>query len=71
MNINEIIGQGKYFEPPFTTDRMGFAIYDGAGSVVFTTGIHGTRSESEFVCLLEHICELLNHEHHKQENHER
>ena len=63
MNIKDIIGKGKDFEPPFTTDRMGFAIYDGYGSVVFTTGTYGTHSESELVCLLEQICALLNREH--------
>lgn len=66
--ITDIIGKGKDFEPPFHTDRMGFGIYDSNGAVVFTTGTYGTRSESDFVLLIEHICELLNWEHHKSNN---
>lgn len=61
--ITDIIGKGRYFIPPFHTDRMGFGIYDSNEAVVFTTGTYGTRSESDFVLLIEHICELLNREH--------
>lgn len=70
MNINDIIGKGKDFEPPFVrrinTPRKEQEIWDSQNNIVIIMQC-STDIEAE---IGHHICELLNREHNKQDNHE-
>lgn len=68
MNINDIIGKGKDFEPPFT-QQYGY-IHNGRNhtlcQIIRPSGnVRLNRSD-----LADHICELLNREHNIKDNHE-
>lgn len=69
MNINDIIGKGKDFEPPFK-QQYGY-IHDCKGhtlcQIIRPSG--NVTLSSDY--LADHICELLNRKHNKQDNHER
>lgn len=74
MTINDIIGKGKAFEPPFFTDPYGSYIFDNNHQMMLETrGFGHLRylfSEVEvanlYPILARHICDLLNREHYKK-----
>lgn len=70
MNIKNIIGKGKDFEPPFVR-RINFPrkeqeIWDNNRNIVIIMQC-SNDIEAEIGC---YICELLNREYNKQNNYE-
>lgn len=68
MKITDIIGNGKYFEPPFirriATNRKEQEVWDKKGNIVI---IMQCCNETEAI-MGDHICELLNREHNKYQS---
>ena len=67
MNINDIIGKGKTFEPPFGPDNGYDYIRDSRGNVLIEIRHIEKRMRHGFCegrrIIADHICELLNYEH--------
>lgn len=66
MNINDIIGKGKDFEPPFSIDSdtpLGTWLIDNKGKCVAMFPQNAAK-------IAYHLCNFLNREHNNQNNHE-
>ena len=77
MNINDIIGKGKTFEPPFKVEH-GDAYYnavvkDSRGHVIACIwgDAYKGMTPQKANTIADYLGELLNREHNKQDNYER